>query len=100
MQDAKDRQTLLADQPSEHGAELEAGSRIQVAERFIEQQEAGLLRQGARQGDALLLATRKFLGPSGGPLGGADPAQGLVRAAAGATPSSSRPNAAFSRTLR
>jgi len=49
----------------------------------IEQQEAGLLRQGASQGDALLLATGKLLGPSGGPLGGADPAQGLVRAAGG-----------------
>jgi hypothetical protein len=59
--------------------DLDPGLAVQVARRFISQQDGGLIDQRPRQCDALLLAARKFCRFMAQPLGQANGLQQVLR---------------------
>ena len=60
-------------------ADLEAQVHVQVGEGLVQQQHPGLRRQGAEQGDTLLLAARQGMGVGVGKTGHVGTGQGLAR---------------------
>ena len=66
-EDRRDRETLL--QCADLIAQLGAHLRVQRGKRLVEQEHAGLDGEGAREGDALLLAARQLMGILGHVIG-------------------------------
>jgi hypothetical protein len=58
--DEKQRRSLPAAQLEEEIDDLAAGLLVEIAGRFVGKEDAGAARQGPRNGDALLLATRQL----------------------------------------
>jgi hypothetical protein len=69
---------------AEFGPNLDAGARVEGGKRLVEEQEAGVRRERAGEGDTLGLATRQGAGLGVGLLGEGEPLEPLTCSVAGA----------------
>ena len=69
MRDENGRDLVSVTQGEELLLHLMAGHGIQGAERLVEEQELGICREGAGDGDALALATGELMGMARGHIG-------------------------------
>ena len=87
-----DEGAALSEHPPQHPTDGRGDGDVERGERFVEEQECGVRREGAGNGDPLCLASRELGGVTAGEVVGVDLAQPRVRDLAG--PHSRRPRAA------
>lgn len=75
MRDEEGGQLKAREQRTQLTTDPWAGDRVQGGERFVQEQDAWLAGEGARQRNALTLAARELGWPCSGKMSDADPLQ-------------------------